>query len=305
MKSRVLLAVAALAILAGVGWLTWTGEASQPPAGPPEISTVPEPEEAAPAEPAVVVKTVRGKVEAERDGEWFPTVAGDLLAADQAIRTGRGAQATLNVGGEEISVIVREQSEVSIREVTEKIARVHLERGRLGASTRGKLKLVVDAKGSSTVAEIERGQFSVFSNGKGMVAIAAESAEVKLRTPQGEQILAVGQQAIVTQDGPPTIAPIPEAVFLSVVWPEERLTRAESVTVAGKTSRGSTVRVNGREVAVGPQGVFTAVVPLAEGKRPILVEATDVMGRSKRARRTLEVRRKGPKVRANSDALWK
>ena len=42
------------------------------------------------------------------------------------------------------------------------------------------------------MAEAKRGRFGVFNNGKGLVAVAAETAEVKLKTPRGDETLAAG-----------------------------------------------------------------------------------------------------------------
>ena len=282
------------------------GEEPPPPTEPvAETPAEPKPEAEAETEAGVVVKRVRGKVEARRKGKWVAASVGDRLEVDEAIRSGPDSEVALAVGTEETEVVLREKSEISVREVTKEIAWVRLERGRMGADVKGKLKLQVEAKGSHVVAEASKGKFTVFNNGRGLVAIAAETAEVKLKTAAGNRALKVGQQMTITGDRPRAPTRIPPAVFLSVVWPDQRLTRAKSTTVRGKAAPGTEVNVNGKIARVQPDGTFSMEVALNEGENAIDIQAVDILGRKKRARGSVEVRRRGPRVKADSKELWK
>ncbi len=272
---------------------------------PPPVEPESEPESTPEASTKIVVKSIRGKVATKRGESWVVAVPGITLDEKDAIRTGAGAEATLAVGTDESRVVVKERSEVSVREVKSEIARVRLERGRLGADLKGKMVLRVESQGSDTVAEAKKGRFSVFNNGKGLVAVAAETAVVELKTPQGKKTLEAGKQVTIKANKELKTVDIPQAVFLNVNWSGKKTTRAKSMPVTGRANAGSEVRVNGRLAVLGADGTFTVEVALREGNNPIDVEATDTLGRKKRSRKKVTAFHKAPEVNADGKEMWK
>lgn len=299
---RLAIALIALAVVGGAAVLFV--ECGTPPPAPPKTPVVAAPvlSPDGPA-PQVTVQHLVGKVEARRAGQWAAVHTGDHLGLKDAIRTGDSGRATLAVG-DQATVAVRPRSEVSVRDVSATVARIRLERGRVGANLKGGLHLKIESKGSTTVAEASHGRFSVFNSGTGLVAVASQTAQVHLSAKGGDATLAAGQAATVQGDAAPKTSEIPKQVFLNVVWPDHE-TRAKTVMVHGSVKTGTDVMLNGQPVAVGPGGTFTARVPVDEGRNRIRLEAIDLSGRAKQADRMVLVHRKGPKVKANSQNLWK
>ncbi|MEE8517764.1 MAG: hypothetical protein V3S98_01400 [Dehalococcoidia bacterium] len=73
----------------------------------------------------------------------------------------------------------------------------------------------------------------------------------------------------------PTLAPLPDELFLSVSAPEnESVVATELVTVSGRTMLDAVVSINGEIVDVGALGDFAASVLLLEGPNIIEVVAS-------------------------------
>jgi len=80
-------------------------------------------------------------------------------------------------------------------------------------------------------------------------------------------------------DQTPVATPFAVPLFLSVSTPQdETITTTQQIAVAGKTSPGAVVSVNGRVVAVSPGGDFSTVLVLEEGPNTIEVIASDQDG---------------------------
>lgn len=302
------LAATGLVLLPVAGAGIWFVLRSGSPAAlPPPVEAPPPPMSEVRKElgSKVLVKSVRGEVETQRAGGWVPATAGSTLNEQDAIRTGPGGEAVLAVGSDDSRVVVKERSAVSVREVKSEVARVRLERGRIGADLKGKLLLQVESEGSDTVAEAKQGRFSVFNNGKGLVAVAAETAEVKLKTPRGSERVAVGKQVIIKDERASKANDIPQAVFLNVNWPAKTATRAKSIPVTGRAAAGTEVMVNGRIAVVAADGTFTVEIPLNEGDNAIEVQATDVLGRKKKSRKKVTAFHTAPEVDADGEGMWK
>ena len=295
--------VAAGAVAAGA--LVLSGCTDEPaPEEPVEAETAEAPADP-PPDAVVVVKEVQGKLETRRGNAWVPTKVGDRLGRDEAVRSGPEGEAVLAVGQDATMVYLKSRSEVAVKEVTKEVARLRLERGRLGADLKGKLALAVESTGSEVVAEAKQGRFTVFNNGAGMVAVAAETAEVDLKTTRGVEKLKAGSQVTVEEDAVREPTAIPESVYLSVVWPTKMVTKARTTRIRGKVDPSSEVVVNGRSAAVGEDGAFELEVDLRNGANPIDIQATDPLGRAKKLKRVVEARRTGPHVEADAKGLWK
>ena len=91
-----------------------------------------------------------------------------------------------------------------------------------------------------------------------------------------------------------------------MVWPaaEQRHGVAET-EVAGRAAPSSVVTINGTRATVGPDGQFTATVPLQTGKNPVDVAAENLSGRTRQASATLVRRGPPPTLTPETTELWK
>ncbi len=279
-------------------------------AGPPVVvdaGLAPAPTDAGLVDDAarrVVIRQTVGEVVIGRAGGWRPASEGGRVEESESVRTRAGGRATVTLGeGNELEL--GQDTEVTITSIDDQRARVRLERGRMGADLSGKTLLQVEGAGSGTVAEARKGRMSVYTNGRGLVAVAAESAQVELHSASGKTVLAAGEQAVVRGEAAPEVVAIPKEVFLNVAWPEQRATRKKKLELLGRVEPGSDVRVNGRLANIDEKGRFRIQVPLREGRNTLKVVAEDPLGREVRRTQTVDVRRQAPDVTAETDALWK
>jgi hypothetical protein len=296
-RAAVWLALAALAVPACSG--------PKRPLPAQDAAPVPATGGPAPAsQPATAVaKEVAGGVEVRRGPAWVKLKPGERLEKDDAIRTAVGATATVSVG-DDVEFQVQASSEVTLRELTATASKVRLERGRVGASvTGGKVVLRVESAHSSAVAEARRGKFAVFTDGKGLVAVAATAGEVRLSSSGGDALLAAGEQGRVVGDEAPKREPVPASVYLKVRWPEPA-PGDKVLVVRGAADVGAVVAVNGAPATVGSDGTFAASVPAAHGRTRLSVTAVDLGGRSASASATVGVVRKPPSVQVEKP-VWK
>ena len=252
----------------------------------------------------VLTNTV-GTVEVRRDGEWSPAKQGESLRFDDSLRTQDGAKADLELG--QVKVVLEPRSEVTVREMSDEVKNLRLDKGILAAKVQGggAEKLRVRAAGSSAVAEASEGDFTVFNDGKGLVAVAPSSGEVRLTSNGGDQVLASGQRGVVTDNSAPTVDQVPRSVLLNVNWPTDELVRPQQVIVTGTVSATSRVEINGVSVPVSRDGSFQAPVALERGKNPVSVVARDFTGTQRSTTTSIDVVRKPPKAHADTKDLWK
>jgi hypothetical protein len=144
----------------------------------------------------------------------------------------------------------------------------------------------------------------VFSDGSGGVAVATRTGEVRLRGGGGEVIVAPGERATVATNEAPEKEAIPDSVYLKVRWPEQRMTRDTEVLVRGAAEASARVDVNGVPVEVGPDGNFEARVALEEGRNDLRVQVIDLSERTATEESSVVVRRRAPRVKAESEGIW-
>lgn len=253
---------------------------------------------------ATLTKT-SGTVEVRREGSWVPAAQGESLGFDDSLRTAAGASADLQLG--EVSVVLEPRSEVTVREMSDKVKNLRLDKGILAAKVQGggKEKLRVRAAGSSAVAETAEGSFTVFNDGKGLVAVAPSSGEVRLTSSGGDQVLAAGERGVVTGDKAPVVNKVPRTVLLNVNWPEDDLARPRDVIVSGTVEATTRVEINGISVPVKRDGSFEAPLSVNRGNNPVAVVARDLSGTVRTSTSSIAVSQKAPKAHADTKNLWK
>jgi hypothetical protein len=266
---------AALAVVMAV---TAFGCKHDDPAPPPAAAP-------APVARVVRVSAIEGKVVRERaGGAGTPLRVGDVLSADDVVRTDEGGSATLDVAGV-ADVQVAARTQVSIGDLTETLSKVRLSDGRIAATVHGGAarSLQVDAPSSGAVANARTGEFSMLSAGT-RVSVATRSGEVVLSARGSSVRIGSGELSVVERDRPPTAPqPIPASLFLKLGATRPTVQRAKTTTVFGATTPGAVVSINGVRVTADGKGDFSSTVPLKEGANSIAVQSADVLGRSERA----------------------
>lgn len=307
--SRSVARASLVALLAAAGCGSCASCGEKPKAVPP--APAPAPVVQAPAAPdpvavavAVVLTPAQGDVQVRHgaNGPWSAVQHPLPLGLDDSVRTAVGGAATLRVGRDGL-IEVRERTEVSVRQLLADRARFRLERGRIGA-TPGNTAVAIESSGSSAVAEASTGSFAVFNDGKGLVAVVAETGEVKLTTGGGDAVLAAGEGVRVVGDAAPVREAVPRSVLLKVAWPEQKETRDSTFTLRGEADPGALVSVNGKQAQVGEDGRFEAEVPLAPGTNRVSVTSLDRFGRTAGEEEALRVDRRPPPVKAEHEG-WK
>ena len=300
MIRSIALVLLAATLLVGVGVVVYGRVFGPPP--PVVVATVPPPVVAlvavpttstAPAdagvtatvaEPQVTVLTARrGSVQIRHgdDGEWRDAEESARLGADDVVRAGRNAEATLQLGnGVEVNLSPR--SELRIRELTEAIARVRLDEGHVTATVDGDGRRIlrVQAKGSDAEAESTGGTFGVVTDGDGQLAVAATTGRVRVSANGGSVDVEAGQTTSVTAGkapSPPTA--VPGSLYLKLGALAATQTNQTATTVSGTTAPGSLVRVRDLAATSDAKGRFSMKVPLRDGKNDIAVEVVDASGR--------------------------
>ncbi len=244
---------------------------------------------------------VRGAVSVQNgDGVWSPAVVGAVLDADGGVRTGRNAEALVQMGNG-VQVRLSPRSEFTVRELSAQVSRIRLEEGHVTATVDvgGKRRLSVAAKGSGAEVESGDGQFGVVTDGRGQLAVATTTGQVQLKSAGRSVTVAAGETSVAARDAAPTApAQIPSTLFLKIAAGADR-TNQLSTTVNGTTAPGALVHVNDAATTADAQGRFSVKLPLVDGKNAVNVDVTDAGGRTQQlTTRNVTVDRQKPKIEA-------
>jgi hypothetical protein len=232
--------------------------------------------------PTIRVTRLEGTVERQgADGSWSPVRQGEILHADDVIRTGTDATAEIELGSD-VALTVARDTTVALGQVSQTLSRVRLDDGRLATVVRGgkDFRFRVEVRASDAVAESEAGEFDVVRRGSGPVGVAARSGSVEL-TSRGERVrVGEGEQSFAYPGEAPTPPEtIPPALFLKLGRPPPELLHENEATIEGRTAPGAVVTIDGRPGPVAPDGSFTRSVRLKTGANEIVVEVEDLLGR--------------------------
>lgn len=248
-----------------------------------------------------IVEAVTGQVQrSTSQGDWAALVAGEHLRADDSLRTGKGARTDLRIG-DRARLTLTESSQLTIREITDKVHRFQLARGRVKADYKPDAQRVLRIEGSGGVVESRGARFSMLSTGTA-VAIATDAGAVTLLAQNGSVEVREGQQAVAVEGRPPSATePIPASVLLKVAN-AAAATDGLCATVEGVAPAGAEVTVDGAVAAVAPDGRFRVAVPHATDRREVLVALRDAAGREE----TRKVRCVDPPPRIRDFAIhWR
>jgi hypothetical protein len=148
--------------------------------------------------------------------------------------------------------------------------------------------------------------FIVKADESGRVSVAATEGSVRFLSGGKEVLVRQGTETRAERGGVPgNPERISEEILLSVVWPqgEWHVSRAP---VSGTANPSSAMTINGAPVAVGPDGHFTASVPVQTGTNELRVEAEDLTGRRTAQTSTLvRLPAQRPELTPVAAPLWK
>lgn len=233
----------------------------------------------------LTVRHVEGHVERRgRDGEsWQPLTPNASVSEQDSVRTDEGATAVLS-GDDGLKIELAEESELAMLALKSDQAKLVVERGRLSAATgTGGAKLSVGARDNDAWVEAKQGAFAVLRDGDGQVAVAVTEGDVAVTAQQTRVRVAAGEQSIVPRNQPPAKPTrIPNSLFLKVARSGPARVNQRSTELAGVTSPGAAVFINGAPVKTDETGAFTAKVPLQEGKNQLHVSVRDALGRTRK-----------------------
>lgn len=239
----------------------------------------------------LVISEVDGEVQlVVRGGDPAAARRGDVLAARDRVITGDNARVVLALG-DDTRIRLGPTSSIQIQSVDDNGVQLELEDGALHATVRPEAGAVrVGNRGRQVIATNADFTMGVRD---GVVQVDADRGSLTLsgvdvtRLDEGNQAIIVDQHA--------DVGPVPETVLLEVEWPEPTRTRSEMTTITGVTAPGAIVSLTGASGAVvsvqaDDEGRFTAVVPLAEGRNDVQVQAVDVLGNQHTVPGTLQTR---------------
>lgn len=263
--------------------------------------------ENAPPEEATIALTVTQPGGLERlDGErWVALEPGAELNEDDRIRASGQSTAVLSTSnGSRIELV--DEVEVSVEVLTRSLTELELYRGRLRADLDDDAGLELRVRASGATAEARAGAFVIYSDGAGMVAVASETAQVRLEAQEREVVVAAGQQAIVPpEEAPSEPEQIPEEVFLRVAWPQRRAQRERHLVVRGAVAPGSEVRIGDQRAEVDREGHFEARVQLDAGPNRVKVRTRDILGRERvEESPPVIVKNRPPRLEVISGGQW-
>lgn len=239
---------------------------------------------AEPAAPGLTVQEVEGSVVRDAAGVAVPAVAGDIVGAEESVRTGPGSQVVLTLG-ESTRLVLASESTLRVVEQRADGVDVELEAGRVRATVRpGAGALGVRAAGRAVRAE--DAEFTVARDGE-LVQVEAEAGSLRLEGFGNAASLVAGERVVVSGGSVSPVGAIPEALLLRVEWPEATTTRLEHVEVRGRTEPWARVEVRsqaGRSmVTANGAGGFVLSVGLVEGENAVSVRVEDLLGRAQEA----------------------
>src|SRR5919201_3146412 len=265
-----------LAVLLGSAWLVFRGTLYHPLPGPRAARAAEEK-----VDEAIVVAVAGDVVRLSPNGGTSALAVGQRLRADDSVRTGRGGHTDLQIGARS-RLTIAEGTQLMVREITEKVHRFKLTRGRVAVDYQadGARLLRIESADGEAVAETQGARFGVLSTGTA-VAVAAQNRAVSLSSHGKTVEVRAGTPSIAVEGKPPAGADaIPARLLLKVADAAAAQEREGlCAEVEGTAPSGAEVLVDGAPAAVAEDGRFRVRVPAAPDKTSVVVSIRDARGR--------------------------
>ncbi len=271
--------------------------------GPTPAPRAPEVAEAAQAPLGLTVSKVSGEVTIVRGGARSRAAPGDALRADDAIETAPGARVAL--AGEGYEVALEEGGTFDVREITAELSRFHLGAGLVSARVKDDPGRAVEIEAAPGSTVRTRGGDVAVARSGDTVAVGVERGSAEFAAGGGTVVLATGQQSVAAPGARPSRPTrIPESLLLKVTWPVERTTNRRRIVVTGRTQPGAIVVLGDERVDVQPDGRFTHVISLREGRQRLSARARAVGGAATADGPVVVLDTRAPDPRFDTSGLW-
>lgn len=287
--------VALLVVGAGVGYRLLLG--------PEPGRASPAPGQASPVPVRLTVARTEGEVTVVRAGVRARIGPGDELRLDDAIETAPGGRVALAGGSYEVTL--EEGGRFDVQEITAELSRFRLAAGLVSANVQDEAGRAVEIQASAdAVARTTGGEMAVARSGD-VVAVGVQRGAAEFRAAGSSVQLREGQQSVAAEGKRPSApAPLPASLLLKVSWPAERATNQRRIVVTGRTQPGTIVVLGEERVVVQPDGRFTHVVVLREGRQRLSARAHGVGGSAQVEGPAIVLDTRAPDARFDTRELW-
>jgi len=154
------------------------------------------------------------------------------------------------------------------------------------------------------VARTRGGVVSVVRSG-GVTAVGVRSGAAEFSAAGRTVTLRGGEQSLARAgEAPSAPAPLPASLLLKVSWPEPRTTNERRIVVTGRATPGAIVVLGDDRVEVQPDGRFTHVIVLREGRQRLSARAHGVAGSAKSEGPPIVLDTRAPDARFDTRNLW-
>ena len=307
MRRRIVIATALLGGLALCGVFVQQGQAQPLTAGTAMHSLAQSVTVPAPSHAEITVKSVSGSVQRRAaNGSWHQVRVGDVLTADDLIRTGADSSAQLHLG-DNVVIGVAEETDMAVSQVSDSLSRVRLDDGRLATVVHDAaedFRLRVEVRGTDIRAESQDGEFGVQKRGDGPVSVMSKRGSVDVSADGKHVVVGENEQTLIEAGKPPREpSAIPGTLFLKLARVAVRPGQ-ERAELDGRTVPGASINVDGAPATVTPSGRFDHSVVVREGSNVILVEVVDALGRRMRREVPLITLRQRDEDKLDASVKW-
>ncbi|HEY6099202.1 MAG TPA: hypothetical protein VIW03_07215 [Anaeromyxobacter sp.] len=280
-----------------------TGVAYRLLLGPEPGRSSPPPAPAIPAPVRLTVARASGEVTVLRAGVRTRVAPGDELRPEDAIETAPGGRVALTGGSYEVNL--EEGGRFDVQEITVELSRFRLGAGLVSARVQDDPGRAVEIEAAhDAVARTTGGEMAVARSGD-VVAVGVRRGTAEFRSAGTAVLLRQGEQSTAAAGKRPSApAPIPASLLLKVSWPVERATNQRRIVVTGRTAPGAVVVLGDERVVVQPDGRFTHVVVLREGRQRLSARAHGVGGSAEAEGPPIVLDTRAPDARFDTRDLW-
>lgn len=266
------------------------GRAAPPPPAPAAV-------------PALALGGLVGEVTVVRGGVRTQAVSGAPLQPDDAIETAAGARVEVSGGG--YTVTLEEGGRFDVGEITAELSRFRLGAGLVSARVQDDPRRTVEIEGApDAVARTRGGDVSVARVGS-VVSVGVRRGRADFTAAGATVSLSEGQQSQARAGAAPSPpAPLPSSLLLKVNWPAQRTTNERRMVVTGRATPGAIVVLGGERVEVQPDGRFTHVIVLREGRQALSARAMGVAGKAVSDGPAVTLDTRAPDARFDTRDLW-
>ncbi len=210
-------------------------------------------------------------------GEAVNAVVGAPLSPEDRVATGGASRAVLGLG-RETRIRIGPDSALQVVSVDGDGVRLELEGGALQASVRPDGGAVRIGNGGRSVLATNA-DFNMEVDDS-LLVVGSTRGSLSL---SGVDVTRVEEGSVATiVDRSAEIGPVPQELFLNVEWPRVARTRETKTVLAGVTTPGAQVQLEGpwgvRRVRADGSGAFQVELPLSEGANDVRVTALDLFG---------------------------